>query len=51
MALKSINSKTKWGKVVAIKLIDGERYYFMIDKYKTVSMIPADVVEEINHDK
>ncbi len=33
-----------WGKVAAVRY-DGERYYFLIDKDGSVSMMPADVVE------
>lgn len=35
-----IGTKTKIGKVSAVANIGGERYYFMIDKFGTVSMMP-----------
>ena len=41
-----IGTKTKWGKVAMIRTIEKERYYFMIDKYGGVAMMPADVVEK-----
>lgn len=44
--LLKINSKTKWGKIKAIGFISGERYYWMIDKYGCISMMPACVVEK-----
>lgn len=34
-----------WGTAEAIASLHGERYYFLIDKHKVVSMMPADVVE------
>lgn len=40
-----LGAKTKWGKIIAVGYV-GERYYWMIDKYGVVSMMPADVVEE-----
>lgn len=44
--MKSIDSKTKWGRVAMIRTIEKERYYFMVsNKGKCVSMMPADVVE------
>jgi len=41
-----LGSKTKWGTIEAVGLTGGERYYWMIDKFKFVSMIPAFMVEE-----
>ena len=41
-----IGTKTKWGKIAAIRTIEGERYYFMVDKDGGVAMMPANVVEE-----
>ncbi len=43
--MKKLNTKTKFGKIKAIANLSGERYYFMIDKYGTVSMMPACVIE------
>lgn len=43
-ALK-IGSKTLWGRIAAVGIIGGERYYWMV-KGSTVSMMPAVVVEE-----
>lgn len=40
-----LGTPTRWGPIAAISFRDGERYYFMIDKHKTVSLMPADVVE------
>lgn len=34
-----------YGKIAAIMLTGGERYYFLIDKHGVVSMIPALVIE------
>ena len=33
--------KTEWGKIEAIGFTSGKRYYWMINKYKSISMIPA----------
>jgi hypothetical protein len=41
-----LEAKTRWGRVVAIGFIGGERYYWMISRWGTVSMMPAFVVEE-----
>jgi len=35
-----------YGKVVAVGMIEGERYYWFVDKHGTVSMIPAVAVEK-----
>lgn len=43
--IKTIGSKTKWGKIAMVRTIEKERYYFMINKDNEISMIPADVVE------
>lgn len=40
-----LGSKTPYGKVVAVGLIGGERYYWMIGRGQGVSMMPADVIE------
>ena len=42
-----IGTKTKYGKVSGITCKGGERYYFLIDKYGTVSLLPADLIESI----
>jgi hypothetical protein len=34
-----------YGKIGAVGLLQGERYYWLIDKHGTVSMMPADVIE------
>ena len=39
-----LGTKTRWGKIVAVGYV-GERYYWMIDKHGTVSMMPAISVE------
>ena len=40
-----IGRKTKWGKISAIGIVSGERYYWTVDKYGGVAMMPADAVE------
>lgn len=40
-----IGTKTKWGVIIAIGWV-GERYYWMIDKEKSIAMMPASTVEE-----
>jgi len=35
-----------WGKLVAIRF-DGERYYFFVDAFGVVSMMPASAVETV----
>lgn len=40
-----LGTKTRWGKIAAVGFIGGERYYWMIDRYGTVAMMPADAVE------
>ncbi len=44
--MKKIGSKTKFGKVAMMGFISGERYYWMIDKHGTVSMMPAIIIEK-----
>ena len=39
-----LGTKTQWGKIVMIRWV-GERYYWMIDKYGVISMMPADMME------
>lgn len=34
-----------YGKIAAVGILSGERYYWLIDKQKTVSMMPADEIE------
>lgn len=41
-----LGSETKWGKAVMVRTIEGERYYWFVDKHGTVAMIPAFMVEE-----
>ena len=43
-----IGTKTQWGKIEAIGITGGERYYWMVDKYGCVAMIPAFMVEQKN---
>jgi hypothetical protein len=40
-----------WGKIGAIGFVKGERYYFLIDREGSVSMMPADVVERARRQK
>jgi hypothetical protein len=42
-----LGAMTKFGKVSAITFTGGERYYFLIDKFGTVSFLPSDLVEAI----
>ncbi len=42
----SIGTKVRpWGKISAIALLSGERYYFLLDRYEGVSMMDAATVE------
>jgi hypothetical protein len=41
-----MDQNTRWGKVVGIGIRAGERYYFFLDKYGMVALIPASIVEE-----
>lgn len=34
-----------YGKVGAVMVISGERYYFLVDRRGGVAMMPADVIE------
>ena len=43
----ALGTQTQWGKVEAIGILCGERYYWMIDKHKCVSMIPASMVDGV----
>lgn len=45
-----LGTKTQWGTIEAVGITGGERYYWMVDKFKSVSMIPAFMVEA-EHDK
>ena len=40
----SIGTKTQWGIIQAIGFV-GERYYWIVDKFGTVSMFPANFLE------
>lgn len=40
-----IGTETPWGEIVGVSIRDGERFYFLLDADKTVSLMPADVVE------
>lgn len=44
-SLIPIGSKTRFGTVQSVSLINGERYYYMINDKGTVSMMPAMIVE------
>ena len=37
-----------WGKLAQIGCLDGERYYWFIDAFGTVSMIPASIAEPMH---
>lgn len=48
----ALGTKVKpWGTVEAVGITGGERYYWLIDKHGTVSMMPACVVEPNAHEK
>ena len=40
-----LGSETNYGTVHAVGYVGGERYYWLIDKKGTVSMMPSCVVE------
>ena len=42
------DSVRPYGKVVAVMVTGGERYYMLMDKHKTVSLMPSDVVERLS---
>lgn len=46
-----LGSKTKFGIVSMIGNLTGERYYWSIDKHKSVNMMPANVVENLDNKK
>jgi len=39
-----------YGKVSAVGFISGERYYWFVDKYGSVAMMPASAVEREGND-
>lgn len=41
----NMGSDTKWGKIIGIGFIGGERYYWMQDKHGAIAMMPWSVVE------
>lgn len=40
-----LGTQTKYGIIDAVGALSGERYYWMVDEYKCVSMMPASIVE------
>ena len=50
-AILPLGTKTEWGKIEMVGITGGERYYWMIDKYKCISMIPAFIVENRDTNK
>ena len=40
-----LGTETRWGKIAAVGIIGGERYYWMVVDQYLVTMFPADVVE------
>jgi hypothetical protein len=40
-----------FGVIGAVGCIQGERYYWLVDKHGSVSMMPADVVEGARRQK
>lgn len=45
--LYPIGTKTKFGKVSAIQFLEGERYYFLVDKSGSVSYIPQSAIKNL----
>lgn len=42
----ALGTQTQWGKIAAVSITGGERYYFMVSgRGRNVAMLPADVVE------
>lgn len=44
MSILPLGAMTPWGKIAAVGVLSGERYYWMLDKHGTISMMPATVV-------
>lgn len=40
-----LGTLTEFGEIVAVKWIEGERYYFCINEDKTVSFLPSEVLQ------
>ena len=45
MKIIPLGAKTHWGKIAAVGIRDGERYYMMVDRHRVVSLMPAAIVE------
>ena len=43
--LLPLGTKTEYGKIEMIGFVGGERYYWMVDRFGCVSMIPAFMLE------
>jgi hypothetical protein len=41
-----IGTKTRWGTIAAIHSLDGERYYFILGKFKMTSFLPHEIVRD-----
>lgn len=50
MNIIPIGTETRFGKISMIRTINGERYYYMVNKYDDVAMIPASTLEEMMED-
>ena len=40
-----IGTRTRWGEIASVGITRGERYYWMVSKHGTVSMMPVGIVE------
>jgi hypothetical protein len=49
MSLVPLGTRTAWGKVWAVGVVDGERYYW-IGRDRAVAMIPGYIVEGVSQD-
>lgn len=45
-----LGTKTVWGSLSAIGVIEGERYYWFVNDDESVAMIPADAAEKMYND-
>jgi hypothetical protein len=46
-----IGQMTRFGKIGAIGCREGERYYMMVDKHGSVSLIPGSIMEMMVNDE
>ncbi len=43
--MRQIGELTEWGEITAVGITGGERYYWLIDRDGTISMMPASTIE------